>query len=66
MLGERAIDWGNLFQTDIVLVKKENLKKKALFDWIYVPHDCACQIGIALLAPLLNPSLFYIAVSDLL
>jgi hypothetical protein len=28
MLGERAIDWGNLFQTDIVLVKKENLKKK--------------------------------------
>jgi hypothetical protein len=24
-LGERAIDWGKLFQTDIVLGKKENL-----------------------------------------
>jgi hypothetical protein len=25
VLGERAIDWGKLFQTDIVLGKKENL-----------------------------------------
>ena len=24
-LGERAIDWGTLFQTEIVLGKKENL-----------------------------------------
>ena len=32
--GERAIDWGKLFQTDIVLGKKENLYE--------ISHECCC------------------------
>jgi hypothetical protein len=49
----------------LYLGRKKTYKNLYLteFVWIYVPHEYACQIGIAwLLVPLLNPHLFYIAV----